>query len=157
MLKIKIKNMFQNIRHWLSFVFKFKHINLIKEACISYPYDFDNYFRLERAKLVQMLEYFQISDIVETSKIVRDLKVCINLLDIILGNTTVIDASATGIMWPKDGEKFYNRDINTNNMFRFISIKHESYYMDNLDEYYIEKAKHLYFEILKNRIFTWWD
>lgn len=157
MLKIKIKNMFQNIRHWLSFVFKFKHVNLIKEACVSYPYDFDNYFRLERAKLVQMLEYFQISVIVETSKIVRDLKICINLLDIILENTTVIDASATGIMWPKDGEKFYNRDINTNNMFRFISIKHESYYMDNLDEYYIEKAKHLYFEILKNRIFTWWD
>lgn len=149
--------MFQNIRHWLSFVFKFKHVNLIKEACVSYPYDFDNYFRLERAKLVQMLEYFQISDIVETSKIVRDLKVCINLLDIILGNTTVIDASATGIMWPKDGEKFYNRNINTNNMFRFISIKHDSYYIDNLDEYYIEKAKHLYFEILKNRIFTWWD
>lgn len=149
--------MFQNIRHWLSFVFKFKHVNLIKEACVSYPYDFDNYFRLERAKLVQMLEYFQLSVIVETSKIVRDLKICINLLDIILENTTVIDASATGIMWPKDGEKFYNRDINTNNMFRFISIKHESYYMDNLDEYYIEKAKHLYFEILKNRIFTWWD
>ena len=149
--------MFQNIRHWLSFVFKFKHVNLIKEACVSYPYDFDNYFRLERAKLVQMLEYFQISVIGETSIIVRDLKICINLLDIILENTTVIDASATGIMWPKDGEKFYNRDINTNNMFRFISIKHESYYMDNLDEYYIEKAKHLYFEILKNRIFTWWD
>lgn len=149
--------MFQNIRHWLSFVFKFKHINLIKEACISYPYDFDNYFRLERAKLVQMLEYFQLSDIVETSKIVSDLKICINLLDIILGNTTVIDTSATGIMWPKEGEKFYNRDINTNNMFRFIPKIHESFYTDNLDEYYIEKAKHLYFEILKNRIFTWWD
>mgnify|MGYP006898644054 CR=1 FL=1 len=60
-------------------------------------------------------------------------------------------------MWPKDGEKFYNRDINTNNMSRFIPKKYESYYTDNLDEYYIEKAKHLYFEILKNQIFTWWD
>lgn len=107
--------------------------------------------------MVQMLEYFQLSVIAETSKIVRDLKICINLLDIILENTTVIDKSATGIMWPKDGEKFYNRHINTNNMFRFISKKYESFYTDNLDEYYIEKAKHLYFEILKNRIFTWWD
>lgn len=151
------QNMFQNIKHWLSFVFRFKHLNLIKEACISYPYDFDYYFRLERAKMVQMLEYYQVSNIVETSKIIRDLKVCINLLDIILENTSVIDESATGIMWPKEGEKFYNRHINTDNMHRFIPKKYEEFYTNNLDEYYIEKAKHIYFEILKNRIFTWWD
>lgn len=150
--------MFQNIRHWLSFVFKFKHIHLIKEACISYPYDFDNYFRLERAKMVQMLEYFQLSVIAETSKIVRDLKICINLLDIILENTQLVENHTTGILCPEEDKKYwYTRHINAKNMDRFISKKYKEFYEANLDEYYIEKAKHLYFEILKNRIFTWWD
>ena len=80
--------MLDNIKHWVSYIFKRKSINLIREACVSYPYDWVYLLRLDRVKLEQMLEYFKSNNITGTEPIIcRDLRICINLIDIITEKT----------------------------------------------------------------------
>lgn len=154
--------MLDNIKHWVSYIFKRKSINLIREACVSYPYDWVYLLRLDRVKLEQMLEYFKTNNITGTEPIIcRDLRICINLIDIITGKTELVDNDTTGILDPFYLEnrktRQINRRANYKNMNRFIHENYKSFYEDLEDEYYIQKAKHLYFKILNYKLFTFWN
>lgn len=155
-------SIFTNIKHWIDYIFKRKSLKLIREACVSYPYDWTYLLELNRVKYEQMIEYFEASNITGSSpRICRDLRICINLIDIITEKTELVDNDTTGILDPYYLEnrktRKINRKVNYKNIDRFIPEQHIDFYKDFEDEYYIEKAKHLYFKILNDKLFTFWD
>lgn len=135
-----MKKLLIDIKHWFLFITKRKSIKLVKESLVSYPYDWVYFLNLQKVKLEQMLEYFTFSQVCDNNQIIKYIKICINLIDIITDNNYVKPSY-----------------INYNNMHRFISPVHTDYYKDFQCEYYAEKAKALYFNILNNKLFTWWD
>lgn len=155
-------NIFTDIKHWIDYIFKRKSLKLIREACVSYPYDWTYLLELNRVKYEQMIEYFENSNITDSSpRICRDLRICINLIDIITEKTELVDNDTTGILDPYYLEnrktRQITRKVNYKNIDRFIPERHQEFYKDLEDEYYIEKAKHLYFKILNDKLFTFWD
>lgn len=155
-------SIFTDIKHWIDYIFKRKSLKLIREACVSYPYDWTYLLELNRVKYEQMIEYFENSNITDSSPMIcRDLRICINLIDIITEKTELVDNDTTGILDPYYLEnrktRQINRKVNYKNIDRFIPERHQELYKDLEDEYYIEKAKHLYFKILNDRLFTFWD
>lgn len=136
-----MKQFLSNIRQWLSYAGRYNHFVLIKEALFGYPFDSYYLLKLERAKLNQMLAYFQASDLVESNnKICRDIKLCIELNKIMCEETDIT-----------------RRYVNTHNMSRFVKPSFVDFYTQFTSEYYILKAQSLYYEIMKQNVTAWWD
>jgi hypothetical protein len=97
-----------------------------------------------------MRAYFKILNIVDHEDDIRYINICINLLDILIDD-------GGGLMDYKNMK--FKKYVNTKNFKRFIPNAPTSY--DNLEicncDVYMAKAKHLYYEILKNKITNWWD
>ena len=141
-----MKRLLCSIRHWWDNKITKHHFNLIKEAAQGYPYDPCYLLRLEQAKLKAMLSYMERSEIVDHTNNIKWIKICINLLDIIIEE-------------PEIDPKL----INTRNCLRF-SIKHRSspekvinYYKRWPNDLRWLKANYLYYEIRKLYTSHWWD
>lgn len=107
-------------------------------------YDFDFAFMLyiEKRKLQNMMKYFIKSNYTENNDIiVRDLKLCIYLLNIILND------DYTHYINLKNGSRFFNK-------FKLEFINTYPEYKYTLG---CAKAWHLYHLIRYYRMKTWWD
>lgn len=128
-------------------------------------YDYEYLFDIERKKLSQMLTYFQTSPLVHKREICRDIQICINLLDI------VCKKADEYLEMPKDVKQtndfaIFNHRVNWRNAYRFLNNSQEEIekQMSNpnllahiLNDIYTQKALHLYYKILFNKVRSWWD
>ena len=111
---------------------------------VTSHYDWYNLLALERFKINAMAKDFEKHhSYVGWEKDVRDMKLCVKLLDIIM------DEDSINKNWEK--EICY---INTKNYKRFVSIEPSKYYLEKLELRRI-KALHLYNKI-RNRVLRWW-
>ena len=126
------------------------HFDCVVESFNSRPYDYTHIWRVERAHLIETKSYFQISNIFDHTDDIKYIDICINLLDILIDD-------GDELMDYKNMK--FKKYVNTKNFKRFIQNAPTSY--DNLEicnyDVYMAKAKHLYYEILKNKITNWWD
>ena len=126
------------------------HFDSVSESFNFKPYDYTYIWRVERAHLIETKSYFQISNFFDHTDDIRYIDICINLLDILIDD-------GDGLMDYKNMK--FKKYVNTKNFKRFIQNAPTSY--DNLEicnyDVYMAKAKHLYYEILKNKITNWWD
>lgn len=126
------------------------HLEGVFESFNFKPYDYTHIWRVERAHLIETKSYFQISNIFDHTDDIKYIDICINLLDILIDD-------GDGLMDYKNMK--FKKYVNTKNFKRFIPNAPTSY--DNLEicnyDVYMAKAKHLYYEILKNKITNWWD
>lgn len=126
------------------------HFDSVSESFNFKPYDYTYIWRVERAHLIETKSYFQISNIFDHTDDIRYIDICINLLDILIDD-------GDGSMDYKNMK--FKKYVNTKNSKRFIPNTPTSY--DNLEfcncDVYMAKVKHLYYEILKNKITNWWD
>ena len=133
-----IKQGFFNLYYWFNLIFKTQY------------WDSGYLLDIEQHQLKRMLKYFIKSDLVENNDIiVRDIKICLSLIDIIKNEAE--DISYVNI---KNYKRFIPslnnemldpliRDVNTVKMVsRWIAQ---------------EKAFHLYNKIRAYRMQTWWD
>ena len=111
---------------------------------LKHNYDFDYAFMLEieKHKLKNMLKYFKKSNIREDNAIViRDLKLAIYLLDIIL-------------------KEDYKHRVNIKNGLRFVNLN-ELTFIKRFPEYIydvaVAKAWCLYHKLRYYRMRNWWD
>lgn len=128
-------------------------------------YDYEHLFDIERKKLNQMLTYFQTSPLVCKQEICRDIQICINLLDIVCKKADeYLEIPNNGKL--RDSFATFNHRVNWRNAYRFLNNSQEEIekQMSNpnllahiLSDIYVQKALHLYYKMLFNRVQSWWD
>ena len=127
------------------------HFDCVAESFNSKPYDYSYLWRVERAHLIEMRSYFKTSNVVDHEEDIRYINICIKLLEILID----------------DGKGLFDFDnmtfkkhVNIRNDYRFMSDKLRSSYND-MEIYcfdvYLSKVKHLYYEIMKEKVKNWWD
>ena len=142
-------------------------------------WDYGFMLEMEYMKLRQMEEYFKGRDtFIGIEYVKRDLKICLRLLDIVMGkNDLNIEHSPLKFLPFKDdnGRKMYkvegaseiisyrNLYVNTRNACRFTKFDFTNPNMDESSEIShkeslrLHKAWHLYNIIRTYRMFAWWD
>lgn len=119
---------------------------------IGQPWDWTYMLQLEKAKLETMLSYFNQSHIIADEEIViRDIKLAISLIDIIIdegmSNTTF-----------ENGKLHDNNKVNLRNANRFVSYKFLSAdFLCVKGLVRTEKAWHLYHKLRLYKMRNWWD
>lgn len=142
-------------------------------------WDYTFMLEIEYMKLRQMEEYFKKRDtFVGIEYVRRDLRICLRLLDIVMGkNDLNIEHSSLKFIPFKDdnGRKMYKVDgapkiisyrklyVNVRNASRFVKFDFNNPDMDESSEIShkeslrLHKAWHLYNLIRTYRMFEWWD
>lgn len=129
-----------------------KYRNVIKTAIYGWPWDYAFLLKLEKAKLEEMVAYHEKEKrFVGVEKCIKDMKICINLLDIIITEGINLYDFDLNIHTPK----IY---VNLKNINRFTNDENEKkYFLYNPIQLYVRKATHLYYMIRENKTENWWD
>lgn len=131
----------------------------------DFDWDYAYMLEMERAKLEYMAKYFTESRIAEHDwAVARDAKICIRLIDIIIGN------DCSYVMRDNEKKPFMEWDlveikkVNLKNAERFLSKERMDRYRDNprmkvylKDDLRIEKAWNLYCKIREYNMRSWWN
>ena len=156
---------YHDLRCWFHHNFNMTHWKLVKESITSYPFDYSYFYSIQLVKLRQMYAYFNKSDITEDDiRIAKDIKLAISLLEIFCEKRDLYhyeyslkDSQWLGVF---GGNAKYVCDVKVNikNLNRFDRFDHKKIAVEKFPhELYIEKAKTLYFKILKERSQNWWN
>lgn len=159
----KCRFTYSDIRMWFRYNFNKTHLNLIKTAWLSYSFDFSYMYVLEQAKLKEMYEYFKNAKILEKSNYdvyIRDISICIRLLDIILEN---IDLDQ-GYINTRNWKRFLYNDIYKMTEHKCAGKSEKEIEKIQLDaanelKWYLRniKATRLYYKIRLYKLESWWD
>lgn len=139
--------------------------HFIELARRDFDWDYAYMLEMERAKLEYMAKYFTESRIAEHDwAVARDAKICIRLIDIIIGN------DSSYVMKDNEKKPFMEWDlveikkVNLKNAERFLSKERMDRYRDNprmkiylKDDLRIEKAWNLYCKIREYNMRSWWN
>lgn len=177
-IPINEPSVFAKVRSWFRYTFNKDHRRLVREAFNSRPWDHSFLFSLERAKIEEMANYLEKAGrFVGVEYVVRDMRICLSLLDIMLGERQLFHYDGQLMFKEVDeaeekelGEKAveiiespdfkYNCDVKVNlrNMKRFVdNEKLFEFYQRLPHELYELKAEHLYHKIRATREMRWWD
>ena len=166
-----LKNKWYQVRAWFKYHFTTDFFNIIKTAFKGYPWQESFLYDLERAKLVEMINYHKkVQRFVGWEYVVRDMELCVRLIDIFnsdgidlfeyLGDLDFIEQTDDGTYEVDGSDLKYHCKIyvNFSNIDRFVSNEClKKYYIDAPHELYILKAKRLYHKIRYERDAEWWD
>lgn len=128
--------MWNKLKYWASLYITKAHLWTAWVALTSPPYDYTYLFRIEKAKLEEMVFYFENFGFARHDKDIRWMKMAIRLLEIMIDE-------------PSDITK-----VNTRNSHRFWKLGNINICKDLL---YLEKVTNLYYEIRKRYSYHWWD
>lgn len=131
----------------------------------DFDWDYAYMLEMERVKLEYMAKYFTESRIAEHDwAVARDAKICIRLIDIIIGN------DSSYVMKDNEKKPFMEWDlveikkVNLKNAERFLSKERIDIYRDHprmkvylKDDLRIEKAWNLYCKIREYNMRSWWN
>lgn len=138
--------------------------DIIKESFKTQPYDYGYLLKLEKAKLNEMYHYFKNSNLTyEDSRIAKDIKLAISLLDIIDQTKDTFEFKVThkteGCNLIIGGTEYKCLvNVNMRNLKRFIPTNGDDVLYETFpDTLYAEKAKRLYYKLLQERLDTWWN
>lgn len=168
------------VRSWFKYTFNKDHLAVMKEAYKGRPYDYEYLTQLEYAKIKEMVDYHDKARFfVGVEHIIRDMKICLSLLDIVMGKRSTFHYDGDIVFAPIPEEEMkekgyeegtmelkktkdfrYHCDVyvNTKNVSRFVGNKKlEEYYVKYPHELYELKARTLYHKIRAEREAEWWD
>lgn len=173
-LYYKTYNFFANIKEGIKY---------FKIGFKNYNFDYEYLLELELFKLKEMKDYFQDGKLIANySEIVRDIKLAISLIEIIIGkkddelikciennewkpsdNSTIIDEALNKYKY------IFLKNINLNNIDKFISNKENARWFKKMlkeknfmtaslkEEMYKRKAWYLYCKLRFDKMQSWWD
>ena len=165
---MNIKEKYLETRSWLRYhLFSRSFYPLLNTVLTGYPWDHVFLYDLERAKIGEMCKYHEGNRFVEKWVIiVRDMKICMNLIDIFSEKRDLFHYTGDMQFKPTDIDDAVEVDtsglkyhcdvyVNTRTVDRFLTKEQQKYYHPH--ELYIAKAKTLYHKIRLERDATWWD
>lgn len=162
---------YYSVRYFFRHTLGKHHMDVVKTAFKGDPWDWVYLLELEYAKIKEMREWHKKHDrYVGTEYNVRDMGICLSLIDILLGKRSISHVEGKLLSEPTgEGEmrrivpspdfKFVmDVHVNTRNIDRFVKYeKNKDFYLNNLDELYKLKARHLYHNIRADREEGWWE
>lgn len=167
----RLKHWYYGTISWFRYHFNKGTVNLIKTILTTYPYDFCFLYRIEKAKLQEMLNYYEKSNIMSDEKkeqVVRTLKLAISLINIINedgiqlfhydGKMEFID-EGNGLHRCDTSNLHYHSDVKVNlkNANRYGNDLNQKIFNEMPHELYVMKAKHLYYKLRLYYTDLWWD
>lgn len=168
------------VRSWFKYTFNKDHLAVMKEAYKGRPYDYGFLYQLEKTKIKEMSDYLEKADrFVGVEFVVRDMRICLSLLEIMLGERSTFHYTGDLVfkeipeeekkegeflegdkmLVPTPGFKYYcDVHVNLKNMKRFVSSeKLCDFYTIHPHEFYELKARALYHKIRFDHEEEWWD
>lgn len=134
-----------------------KYRNVIKTAIKGWPWDDCFLLELEKAKLEEMVAYYERNQsFVGVEKCIRDMKICVNLLDIMISEGDDLFE----YKWDSGVPEYVCKktDINLRNIDRFVNNESEKkLFIKFPHDFYVRKATHLYYLIRERETVKWWD
>lgn len=129
----------------------------MKTAWGGGPWDWYYLLILEQAKLKEMRSYFMSSLYFDHSNDIKWIDKCIQLIDIMLENDPLDDASNTPYVNIRNMKRFYRLRKNqaTQSMPSWDDV--EKYVRKYPNDLRILKAENLYYEIRREYTTRWWD
>lgn len=166
-----IVNAFYKVRYFFKYKIGKPHINVVRKAFTGEPWDYSYLYEIERAKLEEMAKWHaEKKRFVGVEQVVRDIKICLSLLDIMMGKRDLFHFEGKLLSVPTEKKDVHrivespdfkyicDVKVNTKNIDRFVkNEKEKEIYLKHLDELYVLKARHLYHKIRCERDQTWWD
>lgn len=153
----RFKNRIKRIPYRIKKIFKY-----IKLAYNDFDWDYYYMLILEKAKFEDIANYFTKSNIAEEDwAVARDAKICIKLIDIIIGEDSSYDMKYN----QKNFDVIITKYVNIKNIKRFDESNYFSNaYKTNVDLRYlvkddlrIKKAWNLYCKIREYNMRDWWN
>lgn len=150
----KLINLYHDVRSWFKWCFTKYKYQLVKEAFKGQNWDYAYLLELEQAKMKEMLNYYENKVTwIDTTDIVRDLKLCIKLLDIITGKKEIYDVE--WVCGRIEHKCLVN--VNLRNYKRFFLEGDYKILQKYKEDLYMHKAWHLYHLIREYNMQKWWD
>ena len=157
---------FNDIKFYIKTHFNKHYLKFLKTALSGYAYDSCFLLELEKAKLEEMVADFEYCrdksgwsyEGIEHD--IRDMKLAISLLDIILHEEKFFHFDHITDENGKPMQPKYVSDVKVNyrNAYRFMSSKEIEYYEPKQShELYIQKARYLYHKLRLYREQYWWN
>ena len=152
----RFKNKIKRIPYRIKKIFKY-----IKLAYNDFDWDYYYMLILEKAKFEDIVNYFTKSNIAEEDwAVARDAKICIKLIDIIIGEDSSYDMKYN----QKNFDVIITKYVNIKNMKRFDESNYFSNTYKNVDlrdlikdDLRIKKAWNLYCKIREYNMRDWWN
>lgn len=167
------KSKWNSFTSWIRYHTRKEFLNIIKVAFKGYPWQDSFLYELERAKIQEMIEYHKkYQRFVGWEYVVRDMEICVKLINIILEETNLYDYVGDGFHFTpiensdllelsSNSQYICNVYVNTKNATRFIPKKENNpcidYWIEHPHEIYLLKAKYLYHKIRYEHDAEWWD
>lgn len=168
------KSKYYAVRAWFKYHFTKNNFNIIKTVLKGYPWDYGYLYELEKAKIKEMADYIEKRKMfVGWEQVVRDMRICINLIDIFTEKRDLFhyDGKVKYVPYKENNsaEELYEIDtsdlkyyikvyVNTKNAKRFLREEQIDFCTNkHPHELYIAKAKALYHKIRLERDGSWWD
>lgn len=152
----KIKHFIGDILFWFEICFNRYHFNVVWQTLKSMPYDATYTWKIEKARLIELKRYFiYSSDTFDHENDIKWINICIRLLDILIGD----GFSECYVEGENSMDLVFIKYVNIKNLNRFIPFmtSNECCHDSVLQLVYMEKVKNLYYEIIKNNIYSWGD
>ena len=164
------KSKLLGVRSWIKHHTSKDFWKIVKKVFTSYPWDYSYLYQIEKAKIEEMANYLEKSNrFVGVEQVVRDMRICISLLSIMIGEKELFRYDG-GMVHIPNGDGTYkvrpSKDfkynclvkVNTRNAARFVDDEvYRNYCIEHPHELYEVKARKLYFKIREERDMTWWD
>lgn len=134
-------------------LFKKRKDAVINSALRFEPFDFGFLLEMERQSLIQMRDYFKVSNISEDDyKVYTQIRLAVQLLNIVLEEDSAYHYN--------NGESFVDIYINPRNSYRFMNAVSSDVIKNNpvlLDDLRIQKAWFLYNKLRFYSMQGWWN
>lgn len=133
-------------------LFKKRNDTVINSVLRFEPFDFGFLLEIERQSLIQMRDYFKVSNISEDDyKVYTQIRLAVQLLNIVLEEDSAYHYN--------NGESFVDIYINPRNSYRFMKSVSSNVIKNNpilLDDLRIQKAWFLYNKLRFYSMQGWW-
>jgi len=181
----KKPNWYRTIRYWFYCNWNKEHWRLVKQAFLSYGWDYYFLTELEERQIDKALRWFskhkRLESWEQTYRSLKWAKHCLHVINTegsdyfhFTGKVEFIpvikDYYGNSIKSPNNKKaELYEMDwsnhkyhydgpyINTRNALRFINADNKEYYLKKLHELYVAKCKNLYYKIREYYSDIWYD
>ena len=177
----KPRSFYRSVKHWFYCNFNKYHWRLVKQAFLTYPWDGLFVLELEELQIDKQIHWFEHHQYMvdeQYNEIMRSLKWAKHCIHVMNNETDYFHYDGKVESEPvvqEDGSRFglskmnfdnliYCYDgpyVNKRNASRFLSkslIESNVFKSGNYDhEYYMAKARHLYYKIREKYTDYWWD
>lgn len=146
---------------WIKHHFNKTHLQMVWNAFTSETWDFSCTETLMYYKLVELQQELASYDFVDMTYEIAQIRLAIKLNLILRGKTKLLrDATINDGNNPKlivcyNHEYVCIPKVNIQNIDNFVSNSLKWYYQRNIDEFYMLKARHLYYRILDEIAPNW--